>query len=47
MLRLVRGLKTDSNRFEGGSDGMLCLSDMEGDKIWKDYVEKIMNELRD
>ena len=44
MFRLVKGLKTDSKEVEGESDGKLCFSEKEGGKVWKDYVERIMNE---
>ena len=49
MFRLVRGLKTDSKEFEGGrcvigSDGKLCFSEKERGIVWKDYMERIMNE---
>ena len=48
MLRLVKGLKTDSKEVEGGScirgsDGKLCFSEKERGKVWKDYTEQIMN----
>ena len=52
MIRLVRGLKTDSKEVEGGrcirgSDGKLCFGEKDGGKIWKDYMERIMNEEND
>ena len=52
IFRLVKGLKTDSKEVEGGrclrgSDGKLCLSEMERGKVWKDYMERIMNEEND
>ena len=52
MLRPVKGLKTDSKeveegRYMRGSDGKLCLSDKERGKVWKDYMEGIMNEEND
>ena len=52
MFRLVRGLKTNSKEVEGGrcmrgSDGMLCFSEKERGKVWKDYMERIMNEEND
>ena len=28
----------------GGSDGKLCFSERERYKVWKDYMERIMNE---
>ena len=31
----------------GGSDGKLCLSEKERGKVWKDYMERIMNEEND
>ena len=30
-----------------GSDGMLCFSEKERGKVWKDYMEGIMNEEND
>ena len=30
-----------------GSDGMLCLSEKERGKVWKDYMERIVNEDND
>ena len=30
-----------------GSDGKLCLSEKERCKVWKDYMESIMNEEND
>ena len=52
MLRLVKGLKTDSKEVEGGwcmrgCDGKLCFSEKERGKVWKDYMERIMNEEND
>ena len=52
MLRLVKGLKIYSKEVEGGrcmsvSDGKLCFSEKERGKVWKDYVERIMNEDND
>ena len=52
MLRLVKGLKTDSNQVEKGrcmrgSDETLCFSEKERGKVWKDYLERIMNEEND
>ena len=52
MFRLVKGLKTDSNEVEGGmcmrgSDGKLCFSEREKGKVWKDYMERIMDEEND
>ena len=52
MLRLVRGQKTDSKEVESGrcmkgSDGKLCFSEKERGKVWKDYMERIMNEEKD
>ena len=49
MFTLVKGLKTDSKKVEGGrcmrgSDGKLCFSGMERGKVWKDYMERIINE---
>ena len=52
MFNLVKGLKTDSKKVEGGrcsrgSDGKLCFSEKERGKVWKDYKERIMNEEND
>ena len=52
MLRLVKGLKTDSKKVEGvrcmrGSDGKLCFSEKESGKVWMGYMERIMNEEND
>ena len=52
MCRLVRGLETNSKEVDGGrcirgNDGKLCFSEMERGKVWKDYMEKIMNEVND
>ena len=47
MFRLVKGLKTDSKEVERGSDGKLCFSEKEKCKIWKDYMERIINEEND
>ena len=52
MFGLVTGLKTDCEEVEGGrcmrgSDGKMCLSEKEGGKVWKDYMERIMNEEND
>ena len=47
MIRLVRGNKTDNKEVERciiGCDGKLCLSEKERGKVWKDYMERIMNE---
>ena len=30
-----------------GSDGKLCFSEMERGKVWKNYMERIMNEEND
>ena len=50
MLRLVKGLNTDSKEVEGGrcmrgSDGKLCFSEKE--RVWRDYMKWIMNEEND
>ena len=52
VFRLVRGLNTDGKDFEGGrcmrgSDGKLCFTEKERGKVWKDYKERIMNEVND
>ena len=49
MFRLAKGLKTDSKDVDGGrcmrgSDGKLCFCVRERGTVWKDYVERIMNE---
>ena len=48
MFRLVKGLKTDSIEVTGrcmrGGDGKLCFSEKERGKVWKDYMERIMND---
>ena len=49
MLRLVKGLKTDSKDVVGGrcmrgSDGKLNLIEKGRGKVWKDYMKRIMNE---
>ena len=38
---------TDSEVVEGGSDGKLCFSEKERGKVWKDYMERIMNKEND
>ena len=30
-----------------GSDGKMCFNEKERDKVWKDYIERIMNEEND
>ena len=52
MLRLAKGLKTDSKEVEGrrcmrGRVGKLCFSEKETGKVWKDYMERIINEGND
>ena len=52
MFRLLKGLKTDSNEVEDGrcmrgSDGKVCFSEKERGKVWKDYMERIINEEND
>ena len=52
MIRLVKELKGYSNEVEGGrcmrqSDGKLCFSEKERGKVWKDYMERIVNEEND
>ena len=52
MFGLVKGLKTDSNEVEGGKcmrgcDGKLYFSEKEGGEVWKDYMERIINEEND
>ena len=48
MFTIVKALKTDSKEVEGGrcmrgSDEKLCFSEKERGKVWKDYMERIMN----
>ena len=40
-------MKTDSKEVEGGSDGNLCFSENERGEVWKDYMERIMNDEND
>ena len=52
MFRVVKGLKTDSKEVEGGrcmreSDGKLCFSEKERDKVWNDHMESIINDKND
>ena len=52
MLRLVKGLRTDSKEVEGyrcmrESDGKRCFCEKERCIVWKDYMEMIMNEEND
>ena len=52
LFRLVKGQKIDCKEGEGGrcisvSDGRQCFSEKEGGKVWKDYMERIMNEEND
>ena len=52
MFRLVKRLKTNSKDVDGGrcmigSYGKQCFSEMERGKVWKDYMERIMNEEND
>ena len=49
MFRIVKGLKTDSKEVEcgrcmRGSDGKLFFGENERGNVWKDYMERIMNE---
>ena len=44
MFGLIKGLKADSKEVEGGSDGKLCFTEKEKGNVWKDYIERIMNE---
>ena len=48
MLRLVKCLKIDSEEVErgrciGGSNAS-CLGEKERHNVWKDYIERVMNE---
>ena len=52
MFRLVKGMKTDSKEVEGGrcmkgSNGKLYFNEKERGKVWKDYMERLMNEEND
>ena len=52
MFRLVKGIFTYSKEVEGGrcmrgSDGKLCFSEKERGNVWKDYMERIVNEEND
>ena len=52
MFRLVRWMKTDSKEVDGGrrmkgGEGKLCFSEKERGKLWKDYMERMMNEVSD
>ena len=52
MFRLVRRLKTGSKDIAGGrcmrgSDAKLCFSVKERGKVWKDYIQRILNEEND
>ena len=45
-------MKADSNEVEGGrclrgSEGKRCISEKEKDKVWKNCMERIMNEEND
>ena len=35
---------SDSKEVEGGGDGKLCFSEKRRGKVWKDYMERILNE---
>ena len=47
VFRLVKGLKTDSKEFEGGSVEKLCFSEKDIGNVWMGYMVKIMNEEND
>ena len=52
MFRQVKVLKTGSKEVEGGkcmrgSDGKLWFSEKDRGKVWKDYMDRIMNEEND
>ena len=52
MHRLVKILKTNSKEVEAGrnmrgSDEKLCFSEKVRGDVWKDYMERIMNEEND
>ena len=36
--------EVDGGRCMRGSDGMLCFSEKERGKVWKDYIKMILNE---
>ena len=49
MFRLVKGLKLILIKLNmyyiyRGSDGKLCFSEMKRGRVWKGYMERIMNE---
>ena len=43
MLKLLKEINVD-NKEDGGSDGKLCFCEKERGKVWKDYMERMMNE---
>ena len=52
MLIMVKGFNTDCKEAYGGrcmreSDEKMCFSENERDKVWKDYMERIINEKND
>ena len=52
MFGLVKGLKIDSKEVDGGrcmrgSNEKLCFSEKERHGVWKDYMERIMDEEND
>ena len=52
LTRPVNEQKTDSREVEGGMcmrgrDGKQCFGEKERGKVWKDYMERIMNEDND
>ena len=52
MFRPLKKLKTNGKEVEGGrcmrgSDGKLCFCEKERGKVWKNYMERIMNDKND
>ena len=52
MFGLEEGLETDSKEVEGGMcmrgcDEKLCFGEKEKGKVWKNYMERLMNEEND
>ena len=52
MFTLVKGLKTDNKKVEGGrcmsgNDGKLCFSEKERGNVWRDYMGMTKNEEND
>ena len=45
--RCLSSKEVEGGRCMSGSDGKLCFSDGECGNVWKDYMERIMNEEND